>query len=95
MFDLGEAGDGVATLEAMASTPRDQHAAVMAEVQQILDWAWRHFPHSHGPADDGNDWNHDLQVAVEDGGWCAVNLSLTGSPHFVAEFLAAFGEPHD
>ena len=92
-FDLGEAGDGITTLEAMASTPAGQHAAVMAEVQQVLHWAWHHFPHSHGPADEGNDWDHDLQVTVEDGGWWAVTLALTGSPRFVAGFLAAFGEP--
>ena len=92
-FDMGDAGEGVATLEAMASTPAAQHAAVMAEVQQVLDWAWQQFPHSHGPADEGHHWDHDLQVVNEDGGWCAVTLSLTASPLFVAEFLARFGEP--
>lgn len=94
-FDLGESGDGITTLEAMASTSAAQHAAVMAEVEQVLDWAWRQFPHSHGPADDGKLWDHDLQVTVEDGGWCAVTLTLTGSAPFVAEFLAAFGEAPD
>lgn len=36
-FALDEVDDGVATLEAMASTRVAQHAAVMAEVQQVLD----------------------------------------------------------
>lgn len=94
-FDLGEAGEGISTLEAMASTPAAQHGAVMAEVQQVLDWAWRRFPHSHGPADEGHDWDHDLQVVNEDGGWCRVTLALTGSPAFAAEFLARFGEASD
>ncbi|MFT3957317.1 MAG: hypothetical protein QM722_23925 [Piscinibacter sp.] len=94
-FDLGEAGEGITTLEAMASTSAGLHGAVMAEVQQVLDWAWRRFPHSHGPADEGHDWDHDLQVVDEDGGWCSVTLSLTGSPAFVAEFLARFGETPD
>jgi hypothetical protein len=90
-FELGEGTDGVATLEAMASTSAEHHAAVMAEVQQVLDWAWRRFPHTHGPADDGMDWDHDLQVSVEDGQWHAVTLTLTGSPRFVEEFFVGVG----
>ncbi|MBT9499796.1 MAG: hypothetical protein IV092_01025 [Burkholderiaceae bacterium] len=92
-FDLSEDTEGVTTLEALASTSEEQHAAVMAEVQQVLDWAWRSFPHTHGPVDEGMDWDHDLQVSVEHGGWHAVTLTLTGSPRFVEEFFAAFGEP--
>ena len=77
----------------MASTSAEHHAAVMGEVQQVLDWAWRHFPQTHGPADDGMDWDHDLQVTVEDGRWHAVTLTLTASERFVEEFFAAFGGP--
>ena len=90
-FDLSDNDEGVTTLEALASTTAGQHAAVLAEVQQVLGWAWQQFPHSHGPADEGMDWDHDLQVSVEDGGWHAVTLTLTGSPRFVEEFVAAFG----
>ncbi|MET0334599.1 MAG: hypothetical protein ABW190_10040 [Rhizobacter sp.] len=92
-FDLSDTDDGVITLDAMASTPEAQHAAVMAEVQQVLDWAWRHFPHTHGPADEGMDWDHDLQLSVEGDQWHVVTLTLTGSARFAEEFLAAFGEP--
>lgn len=94
-FDLSDNDDGVTTLEALASTPAAQHEAVMAEVQQVLDWAWREFPHTHGAADDGMDWDHDLQVQVEAGGWHAVTLTLTGSARFVEAFMAVFGEPGD
>jgi hypothetical protein len=45
--------------------------------------------------DDGLDWDHDLQVQVEDGDWHVVSLSLAGSPRFVAAFVAAFGQPQD
>lgn len=90
-FDLSEDAEGVTTLEAMASTDAEHHAAVMAEVQQVLDWAWQRFPHTHGSADDGMDWDHDLQVLVEDGRWHAVTLTLTGSQRFVDELLATFG----
>jgi hypothetical protein len=90
-FDLSEGDAGVTTREALASTSAAQHAAVMAEAQQVLDWAWRQFPRTHGPAEDGNDWDHDLQVSVEDGGWHAVTLTLTGSAEFVEAFQAQFG----
>lgn len=90
-FDLSDSTEGVVTIEALASTSAAQHAAVLAEVQQVLDWAWRAFPHTHGPADDGMDWDHDLQVNVEPGGWHAVTLTLTGSERFAHEFQAAFG----
>lgn len=90
-FELSESTDGVATLEAMASTTAERHAAVLAEVRQVLDWAWRHFARSHGPAEDGMDWDHELQVRVEDGRWHAVTLTLTASPRFVEAFLAEFG----
>ena len=94
-FDLSEDAEGVTTLEALASTAAEQHAAVMAEVQRVLDWAWQRYPHSHGPVDDGMDWDHDLQVQVEDDRWHAVSLTLAGSPRFVEAFLAAFGNPQD
>ena len=94
-FDLSDNDDGVTTVEALASTGVEQHAAVMAEVQQVLDWAWQHFAHTHGPADDGMDWDHDLQVNVEGGQWHAVTLTLTGSPQFITAFFTAFGDPHD
>ncbi|MBX3619012.1 MAG: hypothetical protein KF891_03320 [Rhizobacter sp.] len=90
-FDLSDNIEGVVTLEAMASTPAAQHAAVMAEVQQVLDWAWQHFPDAHGAADDGMAWDHDLQVQVEDGAWHTVTLTLTAHEHVAAAFLAAFG----
>lgn len=90
-FDLSDDADGVSTLEAQASTRAEQHPAVLAEVQQVLDWAWRHFPHSHGPVADGHDWDHDLQVLVEDGHWHCVTLTLAGSARFVAAFEQAWG----
>lgn len=90
-FDLSDGDDGVTTLEAMASTDAAQHAAVRAEAQQVLDWAWQRFPHGHGPVEDGMDWDHDLQVHVEAGQWHTLTLTLTGSPAFVEAFLQAFG----
>jgi hypothetical protein len=92
-FDLSEDADGVTTLEALASTQAEQHAAVMAEVRQVLDWAWRQFPHTHGPVSEGLDWDHDLQVHVEDARWHSVTLTLAASPRFASEFVASFVEP--
>lgn len=91
-FELSEGEEGVSTLEAVASTSAANHARAMTEAQQVLDWAWRCFPHSHGPIDEGMDWDHDLQVQVEAGDWHQVALTLTGSARFVDAFRAAFGE---
>ena len=93
--DLSDNDEGIVTIEALASTSAVQHAAAMAEVQQVLDWAWRAYPHTHGPADDGGQWDHDLQVGVEGDGWHAVALTITGSAEFAREFAAAFGESAD
>ena len=90
-FDCSEDTDGVTTLEALASTPAHQHAAVVAEAQQVLDWAWQQFPDTHGTNDDGMDWDHDLQVTVEDDAWHTVTLTLTGSARFVEAFWLRFG----
>lgn len=94
-FDLSEGDDGVTTLDALASTPADEHAAVMAEATQVLDWAWQRFPHGHGPLDEGHDWHHHLYTRVEDGRWHVVALTLAGSRRFVDAFEAAFGEAAD
>jgi len=41
------------------------------------------------------DWHHDLQIAVEPGGWQTVTLTLTGTECFVEAFLAASGGAED
>lgn len=92
-FELSDGSDGVTTLEAMAATPAADTVAVMAEVQQVLDWARHRFPPGPGPVDEGHEWDHDLQFGVEDGRWHVVTLTLTGSPRFVAEFFDRFGDP--
>jgi hypothetical protein len=90
-FETSEGDDGVTTLDALASTDAAQHAAALAEAQQVLQWAWQQFPQGHGPVDEGMDWDHELQVSEEAGGWHTVSLTLTGSPRFVEAFAAAFG----
>lgn len=90
-FSLSEGDDGVATLEAMAATSAERHDAALAEAQAVMDWAWQQFPHTQGPVEEGHDWDHDLQVTVEDVRWRVVTLTLTGSPRFVAAFVETFG----
>lgn len=94
-FDFGEAAEGLTTIEALASTGAAEHAAVMAEVAQVLDWCWKNFPHTHGPTDDGAEWDHDLQVNIEDGQWHAVALTITASTEFLEGFLAEFDHADD
>lgn len=95
VFALAAAGDGVHVLEAMASTRAEQHPAVMAEVTQVLDWAWQHFADAHGPLEDGMDWHHDLQVVAEDGGWQTLSLTIGASDRFIHAFQQAFGPLDD
>ena len=89
--DVGDNDEGVVTIEALASTAAARHAAVLAEVRQVMDWAWRAFPHTHAPADEGGEWFHDLRVGVEGDGWHAVTLTLTGTAEFARAFGHAFG----
>lgn len=89
-FDMSDNDEGVVTIEALASTSLAQHAAVLAEAQAVLDWAWHAFPHTHGPADEGGEWDHDLQVSVEAGGWHALTLTITGTAEFASAFAARF-----
>ncbi len=91
-LDVSDNDEGVVTIEALASTPAAQHAAALAEARAVLDWAWRAFPHTHGPADEGGEWDHDLQAGVEGDGWHAVTLTLTGTPEFARAFAAAFSD---
>ena len=94
-FDLDEVAGGVPTVVAMASTTAARHAAAMQEVRQVLTWAWEQFPTGHGPIDDGMDWDHDLQVTIEEGGWHTVTLTLSGSAAFIESLWAAFGSADD
>jgi hypothetical protein len=94
-LDISDNDEGVVTIEALASTSAAGHAAALAEAQQVLDWAWHAFPHTHGPADEGGEWDHDLQVVAEADGWHAVTLTLTGTPEFARAFEARFGESPD
>jgi hypothetical protein len=98
-FELSEDTDGVSTIDAEAATEASQLAlvaAVEAEVQQVLDWAWRTFPHTHGPVEQGFDWDHDVQhtlVRSGDGhGWHTTALTLSASAAFAEAFAQRFGE---
>jgi hypothetical protein len=88
-FDASGDTDGVHTFDALASTTQARHAAVMAEVEQVLAWAGRRFPDGPGDLDEGASWCHDLQV-TPDGDWVTVSLSLSGTAAFGEAFARAF-----
>jgi hypothetical protein len=90
-FDLTDSSDHVLTLETMASTREAEHAAVMAEVAQVLAWAQAEFGGRHGPVEDGHAWDHELLVQHEAGGWITVTLTFSASAEFAEAFQAAFG----
>ncbi len=91
-FDLSEGSDETFTLDAMASTRAAEHAAVMAEVDQVLAWARAEFGGRQGPVEDGCAWDHELLVQHEAGQWITVTLSFSASLEFVEAFLPVFGE---
>jgi hypothetical protein len=88
-FDASSDTGGVHTFDAMASTSRERHPAVLAEVDQVLAWAERRFPDGPGDLDEGASWCHDLQVSPE-GDWVTVSLSLSGTAAFGEAFARAF-----
>jgi hypothetical protein len=94
-FDLTDSSDDILTLEAMASTREVQHAAVMAEVNEVLAWAQAEFGGRQGPVEDGHAWDHELLVQNEAGGWITVTLTFSASAEFAEAFRAAFGEADD
>ena len=95
IFDFSDGDDGIASFEAMASTRADEHPAVLAEAQQVLDWAHQHFPNRHGPVEDGHAWDHELLTQQEEGGWLTVTLTLSASAEFADAFFAAYGDVED
>ena len=94
-FDLTDSSDDILTLEAMASTREAEHAAVMAEVGQVLAWAQSEFRGRQGPVEDGNAWDHELLVQHEAGGWVTVTLTFSASVEFAEAFRARFAEPDE
>jgi hypothetical protein len=64
-FDFAEDGDGLGTLEAVASIWPGHVAAVHAEIVQVLTWAHAEFPGRRGPLDEGFDWDYDLHGMQE------------------------------
>jgi len=94
-FDLSDGSDEILTLEAMASTREAEHAAVMAEVDQVLAWAHAEFGARKGPVEEGHAWDHELLIQHELGGWITVTLTLSASPEFADAFRPIFGEDEE
>jgi len=94
-FELTEGSDDIFTLDAMASTREAEHAAVMAEAEQVLAWVHAEFGGRRGPVEEGNAWDHELLVQHEAGQWITVTLTFSASPEFVDAFLPVFGEPEE
>lgn len=104
-FDYSEDEDGNGCFDALADTQAERHAAVLAEVTLVLDWAQAAFAGQHGALDDGGAWDHDLQVLSGEAnaanvastastalgaGRCSVSLSLSGTPAFCAALRERF-----
>lgn len=64
-FDYSEDADGIGTFDTMAAVLPAQLPALQAEVAQLLAWAHAQFPHALGPAEEGGEWQYDLQGVHE------------------------------
>jgi hypothetical protein len=92
-FEHSEDTEGVGVFEAMACVATVHVPTVLAEVTLVLDWAFAAFPGSHGPLEEGFEWDHDLQRQQEPVGSetrHTVTLSLSGRPAFCQAFLERF-----
>lgn len=89
-FDHTDSSDGILTLEAMASTRENEHAAVMAEVEQVIAWARAEFGGRQGPVEDGHAWDYELLVQHEADGWMTVTLTISALQEFVEAFRRVF-----
>jgi hypothetical protein len=95
LFERAETSDGVQCFEAQASTAPDRHAAVMADVQQVMDWLEARFPGQQGATEEGAAWDADCLVQHEPGGWITVTLTVTTVDHAGEAFFARFGDAPD
>ena len=89
-FDDSEDDAGGGTWDAMASVWPAQVQALQAEVAQVLDWARSEFPDSHGPLDEGGEWDHNV-LGVHEAGRYTLTLTLSGTRAFGAAWRAQFG----
>jgi hypothetical protein len=90
-FDFSEDADGVGSFDAMACVLPAQLPALQAEVVRVLAWAHDRFAGSHGPLDEGGDWDYELQGVRE----LATTLELGYDAHNPGLRLepGATGEP--
>ncbi|WP_374676359.1 hypothetical protein [Ideonella sp.] len=95
LFERAETTDGTQCFEAQASTQEDRHAAVMADVQQVMDWLHARFPGQQGAVEEGATWDADCLVQHEAAGWVTVTLTVTAAAHAADAFFARFGDPTD
>lgn len=66
-FDYSEDEEGTGTWDAMASVKAERVAALATEIAQLLRWANQKFAGRQGAAEDGFDWDYDLQAQDDDG----------------------------
>lgn len=64
-FDYSEDHEGTGTWDVMASVTPPHLPELLAELTQVLDWAYEHFPGQRGPIEEGCDWDYDLQGIQE------------------------------
>jgi hypothetical protein len=64
-FDYHEDVQGQGTFEAMATVPAARLPALQAEIAQVLDWAHATFPGQGAAAEEGGEWDYQLDAQQE------------------------------
>jgi hypothetical protein len=71
-FDFSDEESGHGTFDAMASVLPDRLPALLAEMADVLRWAFATFGRQ-GPLDEGGEWDCELQGLIEPGTPLAVS----------------------
>jgi hypothetical protein len=87
---LDDAGEGLGTIEALASVQAAQREAAQAEIGTLLQWALAHAPGPKGPPEEGGTWDAHLDCQIE-GSWCNLSLSLVGPLPWCETLLQQLG----
>jgi hypothetical protein len=61
-FDCSEDTEGVVCWDALAQPAARHTPALLAELTQLLAWAYHFSPRKPGVLEDGADWDFDLQI---------------------------------
>ena len=95
-FDYSEDEEGTGTWDAMSSVKAERVTALANELALLLRWANQKFADRQGAAEDGFDWDYDLQAQDDGVSKVLVHFDTIGGDLFdgiaIHNTLRALGE---